>query len=740
MFSFWFYKKKAKKFLSSIAIFFPIFFLFSYSGFFAGQPVAYAERLTIEKKTKPAEPGKKSKKIPVEVTADKLELREGKNLVIGRGNVDIYYEDIHIHADRIQLNTKTGKGLASGHVVIEDKKSKITGRKSFFNIHSKKGEIFDAEGNFASEYFFTGKKIKKLGDEKYKIYNGTLTTCFGKKPTWMFKCDYADLTMENYAFLKNPTFWVKDIPLLYLPYGYIPLKSKRATGFLFPNIGTSSKDGFFMNNSFFWAINDQVDATVYLDYMEKKGVRPGLEFRYIPTQKMFGQFNGFYLEEKDTGNEFWKIKYNHNQEFGSGIKALAKIDILSNNNYDKAFEDSTIARTRRISDSHLTLSKNWENRSLEILARYRKSIEFDRKEKFNILPQVTFRNQRERILKSSLYYNLESSYTGFERESNTMDTNVHRVDFHPQLSAPFNTLPWLTFTPTVGLRETFYSRGNESNGNKTDSFTRELYDIKAFFEGPKFFKIFNLNNSQVPKMKHIVEPRVIYSYIPDMDNADRDKIIPFDNIDSIGPLNNVQYSLTNRFLKKLRIDKDSFKTVEFLRLEISQNYNIREATKTLTAGTEKRPFSDVRWDLDSNIWKPFRLNFDGTYDVYDRFIKTANVEFGITSGSFWSFYFERRYTKDQSAFILGSLGLDLKKGWATKYSVRFDELNKEFQENDLSIAYSAQCWDVSFDFVNRNNFINGQKQTENKFFFLFTLKGIGSVGKKKNLKLLHREF
>ncbi len=733
-----FFKKKAKKFGCSLIIFFTIFFLFSYPEFTVEQQLASAEEFTGENKAKNAIPKKNNKKIPVEVSADKLEMKEDKNIIMGEGNVDIYYKDIHIHADRVQLNSKSGKTLASGHVVIEDKTSRITGEKTFFNFNSRKGEIFNAEGNFLSEYFFSGKKIKKVGKDKYKIYNGTLTTCFGEKPAWLFKCDYADLTIENYAFLKNPSFWIKDVPVFYLPYGYIPLKTKRATGFLFPNIGSSSKDGIFINNSFFWAINNQMDATFYLDYMEKKGVRPGLEFRYIPTRQMSGQFNGSYLEEKDTRREFWKIEFNHNQEFNYGIKALAKVDLLSDNNYDKAFEDSTIARTRRISDSHLTLSKNWENRSLEILTRFRKSIELNREEKFNLLPQITFRNQREKFLKSPLYFNLESSYTGFERKINAVDIDTQRVDFHPQFSLPFNTLPWLTFTPTVGFRETFYSQGNDSSGNKTGSFSRELYDINTVFEGPKFFKIFNFKNASTPKIKHILEPRIIHSYIPDIDNDDRNKIFVFDNIDSIGPLNNVQYSLTNRFLKKFILNQDSFTTEEFLRFEISQSYDFREATKTLTAGAERRPFSDIRWDLDSNIWTPLYLNFDGTYDVYDRFLKTANVELGITPESFWSLYFERRYTKDTSTFVMGTLGLDFKKGWGTKYSARYDELNEEFQENDFSIIYSAQCWNFSLDFVNRNNFINGQKETENKFFFLITLKGIGSVGKKKNIKLLHR--
>jgi hypothetical protein len=327
---------------------------------------------------------------------------------------------------------------------------------------------------------------------------------------------------------------------------------------------------------------------------------------------------------------------------------------------------------------------------------------------------------------------MESSYTGFDRQTATMDTYAQRFDFHPQLSLPLTPFPWISLTSTVGLRETYYSRGATGAGNKTGGFSRELYDINTVLEGPKFSKVITSDNSFFSKVKHIVEPRIAHNFVPDIDNADRSKIIVFDHIDSIVPLNNAQYSLTNRFLKKARVKNDAInQTEEFLRFDISQNYDFLK-----TSG--QRPFSDIRWDVDSQLSSSFGLNFDGTYDVYDGLLKTANIELRIIPKSFWSIYFERRFIRNVSTFMLGTLALDFKKGWGAKYSAWYDELNNEFQENNFSLVHSAQCWDISFDYVNRNNFINGQKQRENKFFFLITLKGLGAIGNKQDAQLLHR--
>ncbi len=469
-------------------------------------PISYAD----EVKTKEEE-------TPVTVFADRLEHK--KNLIIGTGHVDVRYRDSRILGNIIELNTETGDGVATGNVIIEGKESRIECSEAEFNTNTKLGTMYEAQGYLASDYYFTGKKIERVAEDRYKIFSGSFTTCSCDDDctlAWRFRIKKATIKIEDYAILQDSTFLVKDIPVLYLPYMIVPAKTKRTTGFLTPSLGTSSKDGFSMNNSLFWAINQWSDATFYLDYLEKKGVRPGLEYRYIPNKNTTGQFNGTYLKEKDTKREFWKIKFNHRQEFIYNIKGLARLDLLSDDNPDKEFSDITDDRTRRQTDSYLSLIKNWENRSLEFLTRYREGLERGRNERFGQIPQVTFRNQRERIYDTPLFFSMESSYVGLYKrieENDTKNTtDVSRFDIHPQLSLPFTKVPWLTFTPTIGIRETYYNRG-ERDGKDTDGFSREIYDINLLLEGPRVSRVFHTKSEHIPKIKHLIEPRITYDYI-----------------------------------------------------------------------------------------------------------------------------------------------------------------------------------------------------------------------------------
>ncbi|MBI3600189.1 MAG: LPS-assembly protein LptD, partial [Nitrospinae bacterium] len=269
------------------------------------------------------------------ISADRVEFKKAKNLIDAAGNVEIWYKNKTIFGDEAELNTETGDGKIKGNVLMSDLESYMASESGEFNIKTAIGTLHDVSGTIASKYYFTGEKLEKAGTYRFTIFDGTLTTCCEDTPSWKFKVSRSDIYIEQYAFLKGASFRIKDFPVLYLPYWVVPIKTKRATGFLMPDIGSSSKDGFFINNSFFWAISDHQDATIYLDYLEKKGVREGLEYRYIFSKKSSGSFLGSYLKESDTQRDFYKINFDHNQLFPNDIQGAVKIDILSGANQDK---------------------------------------------------------------------------------------------------------------------------------------------------------------------------------------------------------------------------------------------------------------------------------------------------------------------------------------------------------------------------------------------------------------------
>jgi len=689
----------------------------------------------------------RSREEPVRISADHLERDSAKNTIKARGKVTVRYQNRTVRADRIRINMKTGKGEAAGHVLILGEGTRLKARNAVFHLKSEQAKFFNVRGEIANSYYIKSQNARKLSAQHYKLDKSTLTTCKGHLPDWIFEVDSMDVKVGNRALFRGATFKVRDVPLLHIPIGYVPLDNKRKSGFLIPEFGSSNVNGAFLNNSYFWAIDRQSDATFSIDYMEKRGIRPEIEYRYTPSTTTKGEFRANILDDKVTNDLIWKVDAVHQQKLPRGFRVNAKLDLISANNFNKTFTNNTARRTRRSTNSFLNLTRSWSNSTLDVLVRARNSIEDKRNDTLNLFPQITHKFQRFAIGNSPFFFNQDASYTLFQTDldpSISVDRTetFQRFDLHPQLSMPLRPASWITFTPIVGLRETYYSKGLGPKQQTLGGFSRQLVDVNTVIEGPKFKKVYFTGNAKYPKINHVIEPRLTYQYIPDIAESTRKKIKIFDSIDTISTVNRMTYTLNQRIHRKTALKNGKFRTDQIMRLELKQTYDIREATRIQPPGTKSRPFSDLRFDLDSRLIDALMMNFDTKFDVYDGVFNTANLEIGIKPTEMLSIFFERRFTRNASTFLQGTIDLKLRKGWHVQYSTRFDEKRTRFQENDFSLSYNdpCKCWGFGFDFIKRNNINGGINQDDTRFMFNISLKGIGAIGTNKKDKLLHRRF
>jgi LPS-assembly protein len=705
------------------------------------------EVLAVTPPTK-AKSKKPPKERPIQVTADHVDQRGDKNIIRAWGNVVVRYQGRVIKADKVMVNSKSGKGKAEGHVVIlSEDGTKLRSKRTYFDMKSKKGKMVQASGKVGKEFLLQAKEIRKIGDKHYQADEGLFTTCRGEVPDWLLQVNSLDIKIGDRALFQGAIFRIKNIPVFYFPLGYLPLDTKRKSGFLMPIIGTSSINGYSIEESYFWAINQWSDATFSAEYMDKRGVQLSAEYRYRPNKNTSGSLNAVYLDDKITNEPFWKINGRHRQKFDNGAHLVGQLDINSDNNFAKTFVDNTETRTRRSTDSYIAADKAWENNSLDIMTRHRVSIEDDRDETFALLPQLTAKTQLFKLANTPVYFTQESSYTGFLTDSDNSLLNDdlrlnQRVDVHPQLAMPFHISNLLTVTPKVGVRGTYYSEKLQGNTILTNDITRELVDFNAVAQGPKIQKIFSYNGEKKSLFKHIIQPRIEYDYIPDMDSKDIAKIRVIDAIDSLGHTNRVKYSLIQRLFMKTDEDGAS-STKQKARLEISQFYDFVEADRTPTAGSPSRPLSNLRFDLDSRLTDSLLLNLDTEFNLYDNLFETFNFQVGIKPIDGVSLYVGRRYTTDESSFFLGSLSLQLPKGWNLQFSTRYDDRLDNFQENDVGLQFAnkCKCWGFAIDYINRNNINGGIRQTEDKFLFSLELQGIGRLlDGRSGQSFIHKTF
>ena len=140
--------------------------------------------------------------------------------------------------------------------------------------------------------------------------------------------------------MKRPSFWIKGIPVFYVPFFIVPIKDKRTTGFLPPRFGGSDQFGQIIGDEFFWAMTDWLDSTIGLDYLSKGGVMPSVEMRYAIDPASDGQFKFAFLHDRTTNQDLSRLLIQQRQDFGWGIRGLTQIDKRSQVDLARRFSQS----------------------------------------------------------------------------------------------------------------------------------------------------------------------------------------------------------------------------------------------------------------------------------------------------------------------------------------------------------------------------------------------------------------
>lgn len=620
-------------------------------------------------------------KKPVAIKADRLDYMEKEDLIVATGFVDIKHGEMQLTADRVEINLGTGDSVAIGNVVFMDGKDRITGERMEYNFNSETGIVFEGKGYTAPYYFVSGRRMEKTGDRTYRVLSGTFTTCEGDSPAWSTRSSTLNVVLDDYLTAHSASFWVKGIPLFYFPYFRTSLSKERKSGFLMPQIGQSTSKGYSITNQFYLVFGDSHDATFLVDYFSRKGFGGGLEYRYVLKDGVDGQFRGYYIKEKDTDEKRWAWNFIHNHRFTDDLIGKADMHSVSDINFFRDYGDSLDERSQQRIESNVFLTQNWRQWSLLFLIKYYQDLTADVKNEIQRLPEVRLTGLKQPLFNTPLLFDIESSAVNFRREEGI---EAVRLDVHPRLSLPISPGGYFALTPTVGVRETAYSKSQTKN----EWVRREMYEIETNLE-TRIQRVYQINLwSGINAIQHVLEPRVYYRFVPERTQSD---LPQFDGIDNIPKENRYVYSLVNRINARSGSGNDVRKW-EFARLTLTQYYDMNLS--------EKR-FSDIYGDMALTPIEPLRLRMDAVYSTYQHNISSFNSDISFSKER-WGLTFGSRYDWiSDIKFLSGSVEARLNPQWNIYVTSRYDVKAKEIIENRYEVGYRKQCWGVDFLYIKR---------------------------------------
>jgi LPS-assembly protein len=513
-----------------------------------------------------------------------------------------------LKADQLSVNRQTQDMEATGNVSVDDPEWKVKqAQRMTFNLDSETGSIENGDLFLEKGHLtMSGSRIQKLEGQSYHLDEGIFTTCLcdSGPPTWKIAAEQIDVSREGSGQIRGGTFYVKDIPILYIPFAVFPVATDRQTGFLFPEFGNSSRSGFRYMQPFYWAIDKSTDATFTFDIESHARVGLMTEYRKIFSKDFKAEIDLSYFNEvfrnnadSDIGDrtisgchnvfnkkppptittecdvipqQRWSVIGDHRQ-VGTDWTTYTDVAVFSDDffvreltrNMHLDFDREHDIKTMRYSQSRAGFLRGWDNMTLQG--------EFDYYQDF-IQPDNRTLHRTPQVL-----------FTGFQPLWNT-PLELHwraagvnyispasadglRLDLRPELVLPFNLSNYLRGSFNVAPRETLYHLYDNSTTTKfatclgadaslcfpikrKQSFernnSRELVEVNGSI-GSSFGRVFSWDGAGLQKLKHVIEPEIGYIFVSHSRQSD----IPImDGVDRVNARNLATFSVTNRLWGK----------------------------------------------------------------------------------------------------------------------------------------------------------------------------------------------
>jgi LPS-assembly protein len=549
--------------------------------------------------------------------------------------VTLEYQDVKLTARRVHGSLKRHTVVAEGDVTLEQGLSRMTGVRLDLDLNDKVGVLLDGRVDLEGGLHLTGATLAKVGPKSFTLSEGTVTSCDGDDPAWKFTVKSGRVTLEDYARLKNATFTMGGVPLLWTPYILWPALRDRASGFLVPGLGYNSTRGGYFGTSYYWAIGRSWDATFSADFYTKGYYGFGGELRGRPS--VGTRFEGTYYTIWDPTVDHWRwqtLGQLVSDDIAPKVRGVVTWLNFSDPDFFSDFNRSfTLASTRSLkSEGFLTWGPDpWAfnfrlSREEAIGFAEGASVVSER------LPTVEARLRPTPFFGQALFVEL-SSQAGFlhtDRGPGLPSGSYDRFDLFPRVNVPFAFAPWLSLEASAGVRFTTYGKSLSADGTELlpERYDREALTTDLQLTGPSFSRLFDWSLGPFRKWKHVIEPRVEWAALWGRDDFTKTPL--FDEIDSLVETNGIRYSLLQHLLAK----GETGGSREIASFEIARNYYFLLPGENTPggAGPVAQRSSPTDFILRVNAAQGF--NFDGrvTWDTHFNQMTAAGITAVLSGG------------------------------------------------------------------------------------------------------------
>ena len=316
-----------------------------------------APRATPQSTASPCQTGSERQ---VLLRADSVDYNGNDKTVSAVGHVEIDDQGCILLADRVTYDQDDDKVTASGHVSLTDEKGNVLFVNDLVLNDQMRNGVLNGFGALIG-------KNGRLAAASAQRVNGTMVIASRavyspceicnqpghRTPLWQVKSERVvyDQTKHKIQF-KNARLEAFGVPVLWSPYLSLPDPSVRqASGFLTPDVGNSTKFGYFARLPYYLALSPYKDMTITPMISSLGGNGLDVEYRQRwDNSGLWLQASGAYKSDgglggTGTGPQFYDHIFGSGRfDLGGNWKSGFDLQLTNNNAYMRFYDISFLDR------------------------------------------------------------------------------------------------------------------------------------------------------------------------------------------------------------------------------------------------------------------------------------------------------------------------------------------------------------------------------------------------------------
>ena len=684
------------------------------------------------------------------------------------GNVIIDQQGRQIRAERVTIDQTQTYAKAEGRVQLAQGGLLSQSDDINYNLKTQEGDLnnsfYIAEQQHAHG---RAEKIARTSTETVELENATYTTCPPEqKPTWKIQAEKIKLNQETgRGETRNTKLYVKDVPVLAVPYFNFPIDDRRTTGILTPTFGFTNDGGLELGVPVYLNLAPQYDATITPRYIGDRGVMLDGEFRYLTENYGEGRIWGGYLpsDESYSDEDRKSLHFLHNWQINNQLSTNLEYNYASDKDYFADLDNNPNSKT------DLNLRRAWEvnyKNGIPGLKAQFKVEDFqtldptvlDEDRPYARLPQLLVNYKTGNPLGLQLEFNNDTAY--FQKDlRNFADTDpTGEKVYQPSGTRIYNDFsvrynhftPWSFFIPQATVRNinTFYDEKTQSRSASSENNSIVV---------PQFTLDTGLIFEKEGTYLQTLTPRLFYAYSPYENQQNQPN---FDSV--VASINYDQLFSARRFYGNDRLEDNNFASLglsyslfneeglERLRASVGQSFFFEDRRVTLENDADEfdreshtGPVIQLTSQLSNNVHVNLNSSWMSNGSNAQRDLQ---VYYTGEQGNLYNlgYFYRKDIPNRQKSYdhVVGSFIQPIANNWRLVGHAQFDLDNSVAREYLLGVNYESCCWGVSVygrSYYNDLDDVNDSSvKAKRAIMAEVSLKGLGGLSSKLTSLLENR--